>query len=117
MELLAFDPTPDNVYELKEDRVNIIMSTQGKLIMPVVEKLTRLKILFTEPGSFYMDGLETEIGVGYKFSRWVELLPGRMGCDTQPEFIYIPYKKQWTMLGQGNIVLHDAEPTLIENED
>lgn len=110
MEILAIDCNDENVYELKEDRVNVIMATEGKLIMPTVSKLCSLKILFTEEGNFYIDAQLAEVGVGFKFSRWVELLPGRMGCDTQPEFVYIPHKNKWTMLGQGNIVLHDAEP-------
>lgn len=107
MQMIILDPTLDNMYELHTDKLNIIVSNKGKLILPMVNKLSWIKVLFTEEGPFYFDAQQVSVGIGSKFSQWVHVLPGQVGFDTQPSLVYVPSKNKWFFLGGGNILLYD----------
>lgn len=107
MDIIILDTTCNNVYELQENKLNIIVSNQGKLILPEINKLTWIKVLFTEEGSFYFDAQKLSVGIGSKFSRFAQIFPGQFGFDTQSSLVYVPSKVKWFFVGQGNILLHN----------
>ncbi len=96
----------DGHYYLKNNCINIIYASSGKLFFPDTTQLSQFKLLFIEEGSYLLHSKIYDIKLCDYSSRYMGIDPGQGGCDTQPSFIYVPSKQAWFVLSWGNFIIY-----------
>lgn len=97
------------IYKLLSNRINILTMTKGKLILPECEKLTQIKLMFTEQGEFLIYSEQHKIKLGITENKYWGFNPGFPGYDSQPTLIFIPEKNFWYIHSQGNALIYTEE--------
>lgn len=111
MELNEIKNSRSNVYFLKENCINIINARKGNIILPDVENLCQVQIIFFREGEFeiYSNGKSKDIKIGTMKGKTIIHNPGTPGYDTQPSFVYNKTEDTWMIISIGIINFKDSE--------
>ena len=88
MEVVKVFENNSNVYEMTPEAINLIHFKEGVFLMPKMPNLCQLRIVFTEHGKFVLDASPYEFQLGDCVGRFIEILLGECGMETQPCFLF-----------------------------
>lgn len=96
------------ILNIKSEHINIVSCSKATILFPVCKKLCQLQIAFTVSGDFELiapKDISFEMGIikGFK----ITTSPGNGPYDIQPRFVYLPEKKSWYCIAQGNLTFFD----------
>lgn len=109
MQVIPTIQNKQNVYELAPESINLVHFNKGRFILPKMVNLAQLRIVFTEPGTFYIDGGDYPICLGEVQEKLCMVEAGVPGYDTQPCFLFTPEKNKWFIISQGNFIFYTDE--------
>lgn len=113
MELNEIKNNRSNIYHIKENCINIINARKGKIILPDVDNLCQLQIIFFREGEFEILTTQFRNGPAFKIGNMTGDIiihkVGEPGYDTQPSFVYNPKETTWMIISIGMINFKEDE--------
>lgn len=102
-----------NIYKVKEDCFNLIYAKKGKIILPHVDYLCQLRLLFINEGDFEISAEnDKSFKIGLLEGKIISHHVGKPGYDTQPSFVFIQEKGYWVIISIGLINFKETEESI-----